>query len=187
MEFSLDLYSNLTYFDILIIIFICFSISIFVILIYNFGKNRKKLYIDLVNTNNNYFGKDKNGYLDKNKVFNDKTSYVECHFILSIANNSNKPFTFRNICIVNKNGHKRKVLEEGSLNINGTAKSLAGVTSYDKLKHLVIKPYECLDYDVNIRLSKDEYLQYKKIYLSYKGFKNKINYIKIRIKKGKDK
>lgn len=178
---------TLTNIDIIIITFISFLTSILVILFYIVLKNRKHLYIDLANTTNNYFGKDKNGYLEKNKVYSDKTTYVECNFILSIANNSNKPYTFRNICIINKKGRKRKILEEGSLNVNGTAKSLAGVTSYDKLKHLVVKPYECVDYDVNIRLSKDEYLKYKKIYLSYKGFKNKIKDIKIKIKKVKHK
>ena len=88
----------------------------------------------------------------------------------------------RNIQICGKK-RKNSKLEEGRLNINGTSKTLAGVTSYDKLKHLVIKPYECIDYDVNIRFSREEYKSLKKIYLSYKGSKNKVYYIRIRIKK----
>lgn len=175
---------NLSGLDIVVIMVISFLTSIIVVLAYALLKNRKRLYLELFNINNLFFGKSKNGYLEKSKKINDKTTYIESNFIFSIANNTNKPFTFRNICIVSKKNHKYK-LEEGSLNINGTGKSMAGVTSYDKLKHLVVKPYESVDYDVNIRLSKDEYLKYKRIYLSYKGPKNKIYYIKLKINKSK--
>ena len=175
---------NLTNLDIVIIIIISFLTSILVLLGYILIKKSKKIYINFANTNSIFYGKGKNGYLEKNKKLTDKTTYVEINYILSISNNSNRPYTFRNICIVSKKNRKNK-LEEGSLNLNGTSKSVAGVTSYDKLKHLVIKPYECVDYDVNVRLSKDEYTKYKNIYLSYIGSKNKIKYINVKIKKVK--
>ena len=173
---------NLSNLDIVVVIVISLLTSIVVLLFYTILKNRKRIYIDLLNTNSIFFGKGKNGYLEKSKKLNEITTYVESNFIFSISNNTNKPYTFRNICIVRKQNRKYK-LEEGSLNINGTGKSMAGVTSYDKLKHLVVKPYESIDYDVNIRLSREEYLKYKKIYLSYKGSKNKIYYIKLKINK----
>ena len=175
---------NLTNLDIVIIIIISILTSILVLLGYILIKKSKKIYINFANTNSIFYGKGKNGYLEKNKKLTDKTTYVEINYILSMANNSNRPYTFRNISIVSKKNRKNK-LEEGSLNLNGTSKSVAGVTSYDKLKHLVIKPYECVDYDVNVRLSKDEYTKYKNIYLSYIGSKNKIKYIKVKIKKVK--
>lgn len=175
---------NLTNLDILVIMTISFLTSIIVLLGYILIKHRKFIYIDLANTNNIYFGKAKNGYLEKSKTYNDKTTYIESNYIFSISNNTNKPYTFRNIYITSKKNRKNR-LEEGSLNINGTGKSVAGVTSYDKLKHLVIKPYESIDYDVNIRLSKEEFNKYKKIYLSYKGVKNKIYYIKIKVNHSK--
>lgn len=166
--------------DILIIIAISIISSLLVIVIYNLIRNKKKLYIDFFNTSNIYYGKGKNGYLEKERKITDKTTYVEVNYIFSIANNANKPYTFRNIVVTSKKKRKNK-LEEGSLNLNGTSKSVAGVTSYDKLKHLVIKPYECIDYDVNIRLSKDEYNKYKSVYLSYIGNKNKAKYIKLKV------
>lgn len=175
---------NLSNLDIVVVMVISFLTSIIVVLAYAILKNRKRIYLDLANTNNIFFGKSKNGYLEKSKKMNDKTTYIESNFIFSISNNTNKPFTFRNIGVVSKKNRKYK-LEEGSLNINGTGKSIAGVTSYDKLKHLVIKPYESIDYDVNIRLSKEEYLKSNRIYLSYKGPKNKIYYIKLKISKVK--
>ena len=175
---------NLTNLDIVIVTLISFFTSILILLAYIVIKKRKNLYINFANTNNIFYGKGKNGYLEKAKNLNDKTTYVELNFILCISNNANYPYTFRNISIVSKKNCKNK-LEEGSLNINGTSKSVAGVTSYDKLKHLVIKPYECIDYDVNIRLSREEYVKFKKIYLSYIGFKNKTKYITLKIKKGK--
>ena len=84
------------------------------------------------------------------------------------------------VTLKNKNSSK---LEEGTLNINGTERSLAGVKTYDKLKYIIIKPYEEINYDVNIRLSKDEYLDIKYIYLSYRDEKNKVNYIKVILQK----
>lgn len=180
-----DYSMNLTNFDIVVVIIISLLTSILVVLTYVLLKNRKRIYINFANTSNIFYTKGKNGYLEKLKKIDEKTTYVESSFILSISNNMHKPYTFRNICIVSKKGRKRCLLEEGSLNINGTGKSVAGVTSYDKLKHLVVKPYESIDYDVNIRLSRDEYLKYKKIYLSYKGAKNKINYICLKIKRSR--
>lgn len=173
---------NLTNLDILIIILISLLISIFVLVIYILLKRIKKIYVNFASTNSIFYGKGKNGYLEKDKKMTDKTTYVEISYILSISNIDNKPYTFRNLLVVSKKNRKNK-LEEGSLNLNGTSKSVAGVTSYEKLKHLVIKPYECIDYDVNIRLSKDEYNKYKNVYLSYVGFKNKKKYIKIKIRK----
>ena len=122
--------------------------------------------------------------MEKEKRLTEKTTYVELSYILSISNNDNRPYTYRNICVVSKKNRKNK-LEEGSLNLNGTSKSVAGVTSYEKLKHLVIKPFECVDYDVNIRLSKNEYTKYKSVYLSYIGDKNRAKYIKLKIRKVK--
>ena len=176
---------NLTNFDIVVVMIISLLTSIIVVLMYAIIKNRKCIYLDLANTNNIFYTKGKNGYLEKLKKIDEKTTYVESSFILSISNSTNKPYTFRNICVVNKKGRNRRLLEEGSLNISGTGKSVAGVTSYDKLKHLVVKPYESMDYDVNIRMSKDEYLKYKKIYLSYKGVKNKIYYVRLKVKRPK--
>ena len=175
---------NLMNLDIVIVIIISFLTSILVLLGYILIKKGRKLYINFANTNNVFYGKGKSGYIEKEKKVTDKTTYVEISYILSISNNSNCPYTFRNITVVSKKNRKNR-LEEGSLNLNGTSKSVAGVTSYDKLKHLVIKPYECVDYDVNIRLSKEEYTKFKNIYLSYIGYKNKVKYIKIKIKKMK--
>lgn len=178
---------NLSNLDIIVIIIISFLTSVLVILGYCLIKNNKKLYIDFLNTNNIFFGKGKNGYLEKLKTISDKTTYIECNFILSIYNNTNRPYTFRNIHIVSRRRGKVTVLEEGSLNVNGTGKSIAGVTTYDKLKHLVIKPYEAIDYDVNIRLSKQEYWDRRYIYLAYRGKKNKNEYIKIKFNKVRNK
>ena len=173
---------NLSGLDLLIVIGISVISSILVVLIYNVIKNKKRLYINFANTNNIYYGKGKNGYLEKDKKINDKTTYVEINYILSISNNDSKPYTFRNIIVTSKRNRKNK-LEEGSLNLNGTSKSVAGVTSYDKLKHLVIKSYECIDHDVNIRMSKEEFLKFRSVYLSYVGRKNKVKYIKLKIKR----
>lgn len=168
--------------EFLTIILLNFLSSIIVVFIYSLINNRRKLYINFASVNNIYFGKGKNGYLEKTKKINEKTTYVELNYIFSISNSTNKPYTLRNIIIVNKKNRKNR-LEEGSLNINGTSKSVAGVTSYDKLKHLVIKPYECIDYDVNVRMSKEEFIKNKNVYLSYIGFKNKVEYIKLEIKR----
>lgn len=173
---------SLNWLDLFIVFVVSLFSSILVIVIYTLVKNRKYVYINFANVSNTYYGKDKNGYIEKEKRINEKTTYVECNYILSLSNCANKPYTLRNINVVGKKNRKNK-LEEGCLNLNGTAKSVAGVTSYDKLKHLVIKPYECIDHAVNIRLSKDEYIKYKKIYLSYIGSRNKAKYIMIKIKK----
>lgn len=173
---------DLTCADIFVVILTSFITSILVLLIYIVIKKHKELYFDFANTVNIFYGKGKNSYLEKEKKLTDKTTYVEISYILSIANSSNRPSTMRNIIITSKKKRKTK-LEEGSLNLNGTSKSVAGVTSYEKLKHLVLKPYECLDYDVNIRLSKEEYSRYKKVYLSFIGMKNKVKYVKVKIKK----
>lgn len=180
MVFGSNITLNLL--DLLIIILISIISSILVTIIYSLIRNKKKIYINLSNINSIYFGKGKNGYLEKEKKFTDKTTYVEHNYILSISNNSNKPYTFRNIIITSRKSRRHR-LEEGSLNLNGTAKSIVGATSYDKLKHLVIKPYECVDYDVNIRMSKEEFLKFKNVYLSYVGFKNKIKYVKVKAKR----
>lgn len=166
--------------ELLTIILLSLVSSIIVVFIYNLIKNKKQLYVNFDGINNIYYGKDKNGYLEKEKKLTEKTTYIEVNYLLSISNNLNKPYTFRNIIIVSKENRKTR-LQEGSLNINGTSKSVAGVTSYDKLKHLVIKPYECVDYDVNVRMSKDEFIKYKNVYLSYVGSKNKVKYIKFKV------
>lgn len=173
---------NLTNYDILFVIIISFLTSIIVLLGYILIRKHKRIYINFANINSLFYGKGKNGYLEKEKKLTEKTTYVEISYILSISNSDNRPYTFRNLLFVSKKKRKSK-LEEGSLNLNGTSKSVAGVTSYEKLKHLVIKPYECIDYDVNIRLSKDEYNKYKSVYLSYVGSKNKVKYIKLNVKR----
>jgi len=173
---------SLNWLDLLFVVVISIISSILVIIVYSVIKNKKRIYINFASISSIYYGKDKNGYIEKDKKITEKTTYVECNYILSISNNSNKPYTFRNIIVTSKKERKYR-LEEGSLNLNGTSKSVAGVTSYDKLKHLVIKPYECIDYDVNIRMSKEEFIKFKNVYLSYIGFKNKVKYIKIKIKK----
>lgn len=174
---------NLTSLDILVVVIISILTSVLVTIIYVLINKRKCFFIDIISANKVFYGKGKNGYLEKNKKLNDKTTFVEINYILSIANNSSRPYSLRNMSIISHKSSKHKYkLEEGCLNLNGTSKSVAGVTSYEKLRHIIVKPYECLDYDVNIRLSIDEYKRYKIVYLSYIGSKNENRYIKLKIK-----
>ena len=88
---------SLNWLDLLIVMFISVFSSILVIIIYSLIKNKKNIYINLANINSIYYGKGKNGYIEKDKKITEKTTYVECNYILSISNNCNKPYTFRNI------------------------------------------------------------------------------------------
>ena len=176
-------YFNVNYYDIGLIALISLIISIIVSIIYNRKRDKKTIYMDFINTNNIFYNKGKNGYIDKDKVFGENTKYVECHFLLSFYNNTNRSFICHSINVVSIKHGKIKKLEEGSININGTEKSVAGVSTYDKLQKIKILPYDGENYDVNIRLSKEEYLNIKHVYLSYRGKKNKINRIKIKLQK----
>lgn len=172
---------NLSEFDVFLVMIISFLTSVLVIVVYEMINNSKKVHIAINNTGESFYGNGKSGYLEVLKKMTDKTRYVECHFILSVYNESNRPFVMHNIYVVDDK--RKKKLEEGVININGTVKSIAGVTSYDKLNKIIVSAYHGEDYDVNIRLSKEEYSNLKMVYIYYCDNKNKKKYIKLSLNK----
>lgn len=178
MSFILDLIKNKYVFYALI----SFIISIFVSYIVYGLKNRKSIYIGLYNTENYYYFRNKNVNLEKTNNYNDNIKYVECNYELSFFNDSTKPFYMRNIYLCKKIKGEYIKLEECKINVNGTLKR-ENCFSYDKLNNVMVNAYEGKDYDINFRLSNEEYKISNKIYLCYRGKKNKLNYIKIKIKK----
>ena len=157
------------------IIIISTIISIFVITIYDIIKNHGKLYLNILKIKVNIQNKD-NWSLETNQI-NDNTKYVDIDFTLQLYNHKRTYNSIYNIDLYKKKRHhfKYENLENNSLNLSNTIKSMSGSNTYEKLKYVTLLPYEVKEYAIKIKLTKDEFkdLHNKPIYITYKNGKRK--------------
>ena len=165
----MEIYSNNILDNILLII----VITIILITIYDLIKNRGKIYFNILNLKVNILNKDN---WSGNHKISDDTKGVDLDVLIEIYNHKNRYNSLRNIKLVKKDKFKYLNLEHQYLNLTNTQKGIGGSNIYEKLKFITLLPYEVKDFQVKIKLTKEEFLNIKKypIYIIYKeGIKRK--------------
>lgn len=171
------MFNNLTDLEIILGII---SIVFLIIIIINFIKNHGKLYFNIVKTKLNIQNKD--NWSNEDTEINNNTKAIELDFLLQLYNHKKTNNCIYNFNIVKKIKSKKVLIENPYLLLIDTIKSISGSNTYEKLKYINFIPYEIKEYNIKIKLTKDEYLNIKNnpIYITYKvGKKNK----KIKINK----
>ena len=145
-------------------------INIITLFIYHLIINKGKLYFNILRMKINIQNKD--SWSEENNNINDKTKGIELDFKLQLYNHKKYYTSIYNIIIKKK----KENIENSSLNLIDTGKSVLGSTNYEKLKYATLLPYEIREFNVKIKLTKEEFLNIKKepIYIYYKtGIRNK--------------
>lgn len=161
----------LNYYNNLVVILINILVSIIIILIYDFIKNQGKLYLNIYKMKVNVLNK--NNWQDENNKTNEFTKSVELNFILQIFNNKNNYNSVYNFDVYKKKKLKLELIENHYLNLIDTMKSMSGTTTYEKFKYTNLLPYEVKEFNIKIKLTKEEFNNITKepIYIMYKSKK----------------
>ena len=173
---------------VLSIILITILVSIFSIIIYDFIKSRGKLEISILKMKIDILNKD-NWQSEDNKL-KKETKALELDFIFQVCNNKNNYNNIHDLNVVIKRKSKYLEIENNSLNLADTMKTLSGATAYQKLRYINLLPFEVKEEHLKIKLTKNEVQNMKKnpIYIVFKNKKKKVkiklnNYLKLDKKK----
>ena len=151
----------------LIIIITNLILTIILLILYDLIKNKHQLFLKINNLKINIINKD--NWKSESNIITDSTKEINIDFILNIYNNKNNYNNISNIKLYKRKKFKYKLLDNYNLNISDISKSISGFKTYEKLKYLYLLPFELKEFNVTIKLTKEEYLREKKepIYIIY--------------------
>ena len=165
-------------------------INIIMLFIYHLIINKGKLYFNIVKPKLNI--QNKNTWSDENNKISDNTKGIDLDFKLQLDNHKNYYTSIYNILVVKKNRFKFKEIDNQYLNLIDTVKMVTGAIHYEKLRYATLLPFEIREFQVKIKLTKEEIDNIKKhpIYILYKDGKRnkkiKLNkYLKNKIRQNK--
>lgn len=149
-------------------IIVAFVISILVTIIYNLIKNKGKLYFNIIKFKINIQNKD--SWSTNIEEISDTTKLIDLDFKLELYNHKNRYNSIYEIKAVKKIKLKYQELDNPYLNLSNTLKTLSGSTIFEKLKYMNFLPFEVKTFKIKIKLTKDEFLKFKKnpLYIIYK-------------------
>ena len=151
----------------LIIIITNLILTIILIALYDLRKNKHQLFLKINNLKINIINKD--NWKSESNILTDTTKEINIDFIITIYNNINNYNNISNIKLYKRKKFKYKLLNNYNLNISDISKSISGFKTYEKLKYVYLLPLELKEFNVTIKLTKEEYLNQKKepIYIMY--------------------
>ena len=143
-------------------------ISVLVVFLYNLIKNIGSLHLNILNIKVTI--QNKNTWNEEANEINENTKGIDIDFILDIYNNRNNYNSISEINVYKKQNLKFYLIENNNLNLNDTVKSVSGSSVYEKLKYASFHPYELKEFNIKIKLTKEEFLSIEKepIYIIYK-------------------
>ena len=151
-------------------IFLNVIIEVILILIYDLIRNKGKFYFNLLKVKVNVQNKDSWTKTDK-KVTSD-TKGIDIDFKAQLYNHRKRYSSIYNIRVCKKRryGFKLTEIDTPYLNLSETMKSASGATTYEKLKYATLLPFEIREFNIKIKLTKEEFkeLHQKPIYICYK-------------------
>lgn len=152
-------------------IIISIIISILSILIYDFIKKSKKTFVNIVKFKVNI--QNKYSWSKNTSDITDDTKGIELSFILEIFNPNNYYNSIYRINVFKKIKNKYYAIEYPYLFLSDTFKSISGSTTYEKFKFINLLPHEYKEFNIRIKLTKEEFENIKKEPISIVYLENK--------------
>ena len=155
------------------IILLTFSFSIILNIIYNLIKNRGKVFLNISKIKVNILNKDSWSQSD---TISDNTKSIEISFLLQLYNHKKNANSIYDLVIKMKDEKKKyQEIQNCSLNILDTMKSVSGTKTYEKLHYVNLQPFEIKEYNIVIILTKEEFIELKtnSLYIMYKNGRKK--------------
>ena len=143
-------------------------INLLILLIYDLIRNHGKFYLNILRPKLSV--QNKNAWSEEKYNINKDTKGVDFDFKLQLYNHKKYYTSIYNIEIKRKYKRKLIPLENQYLNLVDTAKMVTGAVNYEKFRYATLLPFEIREFQVKIKITKDEIDTIKKqpIYLIYK-------------------